>query len=274
MHTKEIRLIAMDMDGTLLDRSQRIAPQEQEALKAAREKGVALAICSGRMPGDIARFLRDAGMQDCAVLSLNGAYCLTCPPQGVFVNETLQESALKQCVDAMLAAGVTFGCFSQNRLAVVPGGFREDRNEWGTHWDGFYAPEYFYGLDAFWRIASEGANKLLCMAHDEAVIAGIRRTFEPIAGLSVTSSWVLNLELMPAGVNKGTAVAAMAQKLGLDAGQVMAIGDYDNDVPMLAYAGVGVAMGNASPAARSAASFTTLSNAQHGVAEAIRRYVL
>mgnify|MGYP000509024518 CR=1 FL=1 len=82
----------------------------------------------------------------------------------------------------------------------------------------------------------------------------------------------MNLELMPAGVNKGMAVAALAQRLGIGPESVMALGDYDNDVSMLSYAGVSVAMANASERARAAARYRTLSNDEDGVAHAIQRY--
>ena len=117
-------------------------------------------------------------------------------------------------------------------------------------------------------------NKLLCMARDEAELERVRRELAMLPGLEVTSSWSMNLELMPAGVNKGMAVAALAQRLGIGPEHVMALGDYDNDVSMLAYAGVSVAMANASEQARAAAGYHTLSNDEDGVAHAIRRYAL
>ena len=74
MDTKDIRLIAMDMDGTLLNNHQQISPGNLQALHQARDAGIHLAICSGRLPGDIAAFAVESGLTDCALLSLNGAY--------------------------------------------------------------------------------------------------------------------------------------------------------------------------------------------------------
>ena len=76
MHDKPVSLIAMDMDGTLLDSRQRLTPGNLAALRKAQAAGIHLAICSGRLPGDVAMFLDEAGLPDCAILSLNGAYCL------------------------------------------------------------------------------------------------------------------------------------------------------------------------------------------------------
>lgn len=84
------------------------------------------------------------------------------------------------------------------------------------------------------------------MARDEQKLERVRQELAALPGLDVTSSWSMNLELMPAGVNKGMAVSALAQRLGIGPARVMALGDYDNDVSMFSYAGVSVAMANAS----------------------------
>ena len=105
-------------------------------------------------------------------------------------------------------------------------------------------------------------NKLLCMARDEEKLERVRQALSALPGLDVTSSWSMNLELMPAGVNKGMAVAALAQRLGIGPESV------------LSYAGVSVAMANASERARAAARYRTLSNDEDGVAHAIQRYAL
>lgn len=274
MHTYDIRLIAMDMDGTLLDQSQQIAPQECDALRAAQKRGIALAICSGRMPGDIARFLTDAGFPDCAILSLNGAYCLARPYEDLFVDHTLDDDTLMRVAKLLHEAHATFGCFSENRLVIVDGCVKPDGDFWGTHKTGLYAPEYLHGFGKIDAVRPHGVNKLLVLASTQEMISQLTEELAQVDALDVTSSWALNLELMPKGTSKGTGVRALAQRLGLSADQVMALGDYDNDIPMLAFAGAGVAMGNAGDRVKQAAKHTTLTNAEHGVAEAIRRWAL
>ena len=94
------------------------------------------------------------------------------------------------------------------------------------------------------------------------------------AGADVTSSWYDNLEIIPGGVNKGSAVAELAASLGIPMDAVMAIGDQDNDIPMIAGAGIGVAVGNASPAVRAAADRVVGTNDRGGVAQAIEALAL
>ena len=80
--------------------------------------------------------------------------------------------------------------------------------------------------------------------------------------------------MVDARVNKGQALAFLAGMLGVDQQEVMAIGDSMNDLDMIEYAGIGVAMGNANAKVRAAADFVTLGNAEDGVAAAVEKYVL
>ena len=252
MHDKPVSLIAMDMDGTLLDSRQRLTPGNLAALRKAQAAGIHLAICSGRLPGDVAMFLDEAGLPDCAILSLNGAYCLKRCMEGEFFNHPLENATLEAAVAILRRARFPFGCFAQNRLAIFKGDFQVDDDFWGTYTCGRFAPQYLYGMAGLDALRAQGVNKLLCMARDEEKLERVRQALSALPGLDVTSSWSMNLELMPAGVNKGMAVAALAQKLGIGPESVMALGDYDNDVSMLSYAGVSVAMANASERARAA----------------------
>ena len=79
---------------------------------------------------------------------------------------------------------------------------------------------------------------------------------------------------MPQGVSKGRAVKELAEKMGIGPDQVMTVGDFDNDLSMIEYAGYGIAMGNATPKVKAAAKYVTLTNDEDGVAAAIRKYVL
>lgn len=269
-----IRLIVMDMDGTLLDPAQRITQGSLTALREAQARGIRLAICSGRLFGDIAMLLEEAGLSDCAILAGNGTFCAANPAEDAFANRCLTDDTLMEAVRILKREHFPFGCFAQNRLVIFEGDFPVDVEFWSAQAAGRFAPQYLYGDSGLAAVRPSGVNKLLCMAQDEDALERARRDLCALPGMDVTSSWHMNLELMPAGASKGAAVAALARELGLDASQVMAIGDYDNDESMLTWAGLGVAMGNASPRAKKAADRQTLRNDQDGVAWAVRRYAL
>ena len=271
---KPIRLIAMDMDGTLLNSRQELTPANAQALRDAAGQGVKLAICSGRAPGDNVLFMRENGLEDCAILSLNGAYCMeriTEPPYAVHF---MEQPIAQQLMRWLRAENVTMGAFLENRIAVFPGASYGDDIFWGSYRDVPGAPEYLEGKIALDAVTFGRLNKLVCMEFDKEKMARIKQRLLTFPALEVTSSWPCNLELMPGGVNKGNAVRELAEHLGLNADQVMTVGDYDNDLTMLQYAAYGVAMGNATETVKSAAKYITLTNDQDGVAAAIHKFVL
>lgn len=267
------RLIAMDMDGTLLNPAQRLSEGNRLALLDAHRAGIQLAICSGRMPGDSALFALENGLEHIAILGLNGGCCQRSPLEAPYVNHVLPGKSALACCRLFSSRNTTFGLFLQNRVAIFQGAAQMRRCDWGSHWDEPGAPEMCFGGDLT-QLAARGINKIVCVEDDPRLLALLRKELEGLEGLQVTSSWVNNLELMPAGVDKGLAVKELAQELGLLPSQVMVIGDYDNDLSMFACAGFAVAMGNAPNHVKAAADAVTLSNARDGVAYAIRRWAL
>lgn len=270
-----VKLIAMDMDGTLLDSRQRLTAGNVEALKLAEKKGVKLAICSGRCAGDSALFALENGFEDMAILGLNGGYCLENPREAAYANHVMDGETAKRCLRLAREANVTVGCFLQNRIAVFEGDTPNRELFWSGSWgDDPLAPVYLNGEEAFRNAFPDGVNKMVFIDETREKLPLFRKKLESLPQLDVTSSWWNNLELMPRGIEKGHAVRELAEKLGLSRDEVMAIGDYDNDLGMLRYAGYSVAMANASENVKNSARYHTLSNDEDGVAAAIHRFVL
>ena len=272
---EQIRLIAMDMDGTLLDGDQKIPIANTEALKDAIARGVHIAICSGRMASDISYFASDAGLDGCHILALNGACCLLRPHEAPYFVHTISPDAAEAAIGVLLDYRITFAGFQRSRVIVVKGDEDVNKKNWGTYVARGNANAFEYGAEAIANRLVEGFCKLVYIDHNHSPrIRRVRESLAAIDGLTVTSSWTNNLEIIPMGVNKGTALRALADKLSIPRGQVMAIGDFDNDLDMIEYAGLGVAMGNGSERVKRAAQYTTLDNDRFGVAEAIHRFVL
>ena len=90
----------------------------------------------------------------------------------------------------------------------------------------------------------------------------------------VVLSQIHIFEMLPFGTNKAAALKELAEKLGIEREEIMTIGDGNNDVEMLEFAGIGVAMGNGTESAKKAANYVTDTNENHGVAKAIEKYIL
>ena len=270
----DIQLIAMDMDGTLLNSQQQISSGNAAALREARAQGIRLAICSGRSPGDLALFALENDLADCALLSLNGTYCYDRPGGNLVSDHVFSEKTAQEIIRILWESGIEFGCFSRNQVVV----FRDDdgKNDgaWATHREGKEAPVLLHGWTGMEQIRRDCVNKVVCYTADKDKLAEVYEQLSLLEEVDITSSWSNNFEMMPAGANKGTAVAELAASRGLDASQVMTLGDHDNDISMIAWAGMGVAMENATAGVRQTAKFVTLTNNEDGVAYAIRRYAL
>lgn len=276
--SEPIRLIAMDMDGTLLaGDTWRIPPENARALRLAAARGIRLALCSGRLPDDAGFFALDAGL-DMAILALNGGCVLDHPLGPIRRSRRIEPEAMARLKRLLDGTEVLYGLFSDNALAVnraVDG--QDPALMWGAHIlrQGSRG-EIAYGGEATAAILPRGVNKLVVI--DEGgtgVLARLRADIaREIHQVEVTSSWENNLEINPRGVNKGEALTALAAELNIPMGQVMALGDNDNDIPMLRRAGYGVAMGNGSPGALDAAGYVTWSNDRFGVAAAVRALAL
>lgn len=274
MSAYDVRLIVMDMDGTLLNAQQQISPGNAEALRQARAQGIHLAICSGRSPGDIALFALENGLEDCALLSLNGTYCLQSPLSGVFAQHVLDDETLSAALRIIREEKQAFACYAQNRVVVCPQHQEDGHTFFVTHDQGLMAPEVLYGEEGLAHVRRQGVNKIINLAPDQQSWERTRFRLQEVAGLDVSTSWPLDFELMPKGFGKGSAVGELAQMLGISMSQVMTFGDYDNDESMIACAGIGVAMANATECIKRVAKLVTLSNDEDGVADAIYRYAL
>jgi len=269
----DIRLIAMDMDGTLLNPAQQVSPGNAEALRKARAQGIHLAICSGRSPGDIGLFAMENGLEDCALLALNGLYCQRDVHSAPFAQHVLDEETLRETMRIIRDEKQPFACYAQNRLVIFPQDGEDAKTFFTVHDQHPDGPQILYGEEGFAQL-TEGVNKIINFAPDQQSWERTRNRLLELPRLEVSTSWPLDFELMPKEWGKGTAVAELAAQLGLTADQVMTIGDYDNDESMIRWAGMGVAMANATDCIKNAAQFITLSNAEDGVAHAIEQFAL
>lgn len=276
MTNPPVRLIAIDMDGTLLNEDCDIPAENLQAMKDAAQAEISLAIVSGRVPEDISYFLSDAGLTDCLVLGLNGGYWLNRPHGEVLHASYMDDASTQECIRILEKEKVTYSVFGRSHVAISrPFATGKELEYWGTHLKRKGNILYTYGMKGIQELRAIGTNKIVYIdREDTSRLLKIKELIGEIPGVEVTSSWSNNIEIMPKGIHKGSALAELAKNLGLVPGQVMAIGDNDNDIPMLKWAGIGVAMGNATESARAAAAYETADNNSAGVAKAIRRFAL
>lgn len=270
-----IRLIVMDMDGTLIySPCLEIPPVNAAALRDAAGRGIHLALCSGRMPDDAGLFAKHAGLP-MHILALNGACCLDGPVGRITHSQLIPPALMARLIPALMRDRLVLGLFREHELLITepPASDAELCRAWGTH---ALSPEgrcrVYTGTDRLEDFIRRGTTKIVVYdpRHTGVLPAMAEELRAAFPETEIASSWYNNLEINLRGVNKGSAVTELAASLGIPLSQVMVIGDNDNDLPMMRCAGYAVAMGNASPAVLASADYVTLSCEEHGVAQAIR----
>ena len=241
------RLAAIDLDNTLLGPDKQISRANAAAVDALRRRGVRVVLASGRRHENMLRFHRQLDLEG-PMVSCNGALV-----QHVETGDVLYENLVSADLAAeVLAEGERLG-ITQNYYHTDGPLYVRER----TRWTDLYQRRTGSDVTVYGdltRLAGDRPLKIIWIDAPER-IAGLLPEMEArYAGrLYVTTTDVEYLEFMAPGVNKGVGVAAVAQKFGLAAPEVLAFGDANNDVPMLEWAGLGVSMDAAQPAAKAAA---------------------
>jgi hypothetical protein len=264
------------MDGTLLDADHVTIPARNiAALRAARERGVKIAIASGRTWSMIGSAMEQLGGLDYAILSNGGAIREAESGTCLWEKPIPNAQALK-IIDIFQAENIIFEvyCQGQNYVAAAQREIIRQHNLSPAFSDFFDRitkfpedlPQGLAGRDV------EKFNVLYVPPEDRSRIqAAIAATGEPV---QESNAFRDNMELSANGANKGAALAALAERLGLAPDEVMAFGDAGNDLEMLSWAGWSFAMENGSDAAKAAAKHLTAANTEAGVGQAIEKYVL
>jgi Cof subfamily protein (haloacid dehalogenase superfamily) len=251
------RLAAIDLDGTLLRSDGTVSTRTREALADARTRGLTIVLVSARHPGSLAQVAREAGLDGLAICS-NGATVYDLDRAVVVRERTLASEVAVELVRALRARapGVRFGVETGAKLAFEPE-FRA--------WD-WQPPDGTRFADALDLVADPVTR--LIVRHEAYELEALASLVRELAGESadVVIPGVWTVELSAVGVNKAAALAELCHELGLDAAEVIAFGDFPNDLPMLVWAGRSVAVANAHPDVIDEADEVTASNDEDGVA--------
>ena len=265
------QLIAFDMDGTLLDSKKDVLPSSVAAIDEALAASKDVAIASGRCPKmvlmyrDVIPHVRYAICSaGAAIVDLFEAELPATALQKVMAASHGTDRLIETTCDGeFIVPGPEMEHCERYSLGVYKSLYRGQ----GTVLDSVDAAEAFT-LDPAHRIQKLNLH-FTCAEDRDAAVASL-------AGEDVNVVYCEkhSIEITHASVTKGTGLLALAAQLGIPAEETIAVGDADNDLPMLRAAGLGVAMGNANENARAASDVTVADNDHGGCAEAIRRFLL
>jgi Cof subfamily protein (haloacid dehalogenase superfamily) len=259
-----IRLVAIDVDGTLLNSRHEVTRVTAAAIERVRGGGVDVVLTTSRPPRALWPILQALGLTEPAVfIASQGALTGCYSAEGdlrVLDRQPMPVGLAKEVAASGRAAGMSASWFTMERWLV--GGMddliRQEAAIVGC------VPEV-----ADLSVEVEGPDKILLLAHVPDSAHAVRVP----AGLVALASTPTHLEVTRAEVDKGDALRCLCGTRGIEPGDVAAIGDGRNDLGMLAFAGVAVAPANAHPEVRAMADLITVSNDEDGVAEALARLV-
>jgi len=271
---REIKLLVLDIDGTIAGESNTINSTVKQAVKAAQNRGVQVAIATGRMYRSALRFHQDIG-SNLPLLAYQGAWIQNPATGELHRHWCVPPATAHQLLDyfeqPQLRSLLSVHFYISDRLYV-----REITPE-----TKIYAQRS--GIEAtavgdLRRVLNDAPTKVLALSDDTEVIdrllGNLRQQYTP-AELYLTKSVATFFEATNPLVNKGTGVRYLAEELlKIDAANVMTIGDNFNDLEMLEYAGLGIAMGNAPTGVQAVAQWVAPGVEQDGAAVAIEKFLL
>ncbi len=272
MQQHDIRVLALDLDGTLTNHEKIITPRTMAALHAAMEKGVMLVLASGRPTVGIEPLAKqlDLYRKGGYILSYNGGTVLDCKTGDILYQNELPPALIPEICAFAKAHGVAV--VSYNNDGVI-----------GEHPNDPWALKEceinkipMIGVDNLAEYIDYPISKMLLTLDPvrmEFIEPDIKAQFR--GRMDAYRSCAFFIEAVPLGVAKDASLAALLETLGLSRENLMACGDGMNDRSMIAFAGVGVAMQNAEDEVKKVADYVTIADNDHdGVAEAIEQFIL
>lgn len=265
------KLIALDMDGTLLTSEKKVSERNEAAIKAAEAKGVKIVLASGRPLEGLNRYLEELGLLkgEDYVLSFNGGLVRNTKTGEIVSKVSLKGSDLKYIYEISKELNVNIHAFSAKEGLIAPK--TSQYTEYEAEMNGINITiKDFNEVDD-----DEDIIKVMMIDPQEILDPAIEKLPSEIyEKYSVFKSATFFLEFTHKEVDKGLGLKKLGEYLGIKREEIIACGDAGNDLSMVKYAGLGVAMDNATPEVKEAAEFITTSNDEDGIANVIEKFIL
>ena len=263
-----IKLVAIDVDGTLLTSARMIHSVNAKWIRIAIARGITVVLASGRVYASMQPFLAELDLLDAPVICANGAHVRDRGRRDLST-AFLPRHTVELLVDYALTTGVHLNAYTTDAVFFL----RESR------WGDLYRRRVVHTsprVASSDHIRSLSLLKLMFVDAPEVVLGIGREIARLLADTDphVTISEPEYLEILPSGVSKGLALSRLATHLGIERRDVAAIGDFHNDVEMLTWAGTGVVMQGAPDSVKAVADIIAPSNDEAGVAWYLRSIVL
>lgn len=273
------KMMCIDMDGTLLGKGRKISEESKIALRKAREKGVQIVITTGRLYNNAAYFSELVGV-DSPVIGANGAIIREKRSNEIIYRSSFNEKITKKILELAnkyrivlhfhTVSSIISNSYVSTTVAriVLPGRNHKDfkvnlRTIKGKE-------KWLKALEKY----SDKVTKIIVFSPSAKRMEEFRKEIGKIDEITYFTSGNKSMEINMKEVSKGNAVKILADYYGIKREEVICIGDNENDVSMIEYAGLGIAMGNAIPKLKKIADYVTDTNKNDGVRKAVEKFIL
>lgn len=270
-----IKLIAIDIDGTLINDHQEITPKTVAALKEASKQGVKVVLCTGRPMTGVEAYLEQLGLanqDDEYVISFNGALAQS-TSENVLVNYSISFNDYADWENYCLKEGVHSQIETMDYIYTT----NQDISYYTVYESQLVSMLVRYrAMDQLAAMQNQIViAKAMMVDNKETIDQAVADLPQSLANrFSIVRSEDFYLEFMHKEASKGQTLQKLSEKLGFTKDEVMALGNAQNDNSMIEYAGLGVAMANSVPETSKIADVMTGDNNHDGVAQAVDKYVL
>lgn len=261
------------MDGTLLNSRHEISSENRELIKTCIEKGVKFVLISGREIESIKHYSRILNL-DTYLTGYNGSLITNNDGNKAVFSNTLNPRLVKTVIEEAYKANMFIIAFLQDSILVS-----DNSSKWYKNFLDFTIANPIVVDDLLLYLDENNKwdeiNKI-CLSDDHKKLIDFKEAIEPKLKEEFTLLFSLPffLEVFNNNVSKGLALEKLAHYYGVNREEILAIGDGENDISMIKFAGLGVAMGNSSQLVRNSADFITLTNDENGVASTLRKFLI
>lgn len=268
------KLLCLDMDGTLLDEQGTVSQENKEAVLTAWHTGMMIALATGRGVNSAEYYLDFIGI-DGGIVALNGACIKQTGSAEILFKCSLSLQETEAIWEVIDRCGVRAYFSTQDATFTNKNLTAEMLMR--RHGQGA-TPLVFYSKRRLKNVLKKLAGKMLkisiVMESDRDNFLQAEKQLRDLETFEVVRSDTNYVEVMKKGCSKGNGIKLLANYLGIKREEIVCIGDNENDVSMIKYAGLGIAMGNGCLLAKQEAAFVTDDNIQHGVAKAIHEILI
>lgn len=274
------KMVCIDMDGTLLGKRKKISEFSKDIIKKAHDMGVEIVVTTGRLYNNAAYFSQLLGV-DSPVIAANGAIVIDQKTNDIIYESAIPEIECMNILKILNKYKIPFHFHTTDTIYC---------NNWfskfGTqvymtkqvYYEHLNINYYTVKTEKEWAevFKKESGRMAKCIAFSpkSKSIFKVRKELDNLENIVYFGSGNHSTEINFKGVSKGNSVKVLSEKYGIKREELICIGDNENDISMIKYAGLGIAMANAIDEVKAAAQYITDSNKNDGVAKAIKKFIL